>query len=149
MRTYEVTHKNTRRLKRLLKLKRYSMDEFFEACPYTIKQLRSGDRHHNVLCWRQIGITWQLLSGDNLSKSAATFGRTHATAINSMTCVLNTLEGFGSPVMAQAIERIKERTSTPGLRIESREISEFLTRHIGDPDEVMELTDRIFELVNA
>jgi hypothetical protein len=148
MKTYEATHKNTRKIKRVLKLKRYSMDEFFAACPFTLEQLRTHDRTHELLCWRQLGMTWQLLSGENLTNTGRFFGRTHATVINSLNCVLNTVDGFGSPVMADAIKRIMERSATPGIRIDSHEISDFLTRHIGDPDEVDELTRRIFEIVN-
>lgn len=148
MKIYEVTHRKTRKIKRLLRAKRYNMDAFFAACPYTLEELKSKDRKHDIVCWRHLAMTWQLLSGENLTGAGKVFDRSHATVYNSLIHVLNTVEGFGSSVMADAIKRVREHSTVSCVRIDSHQISEFLSRHIDEPDEVEELTRSIFEIVN-
>ncbi len=145
---YEPTKKAINKIKRTLRIKQYSMDQFFKACPFTVSDLKSKNREHELVSWRHLGMTWSLLSGKKLTDSAAMFNRKHATAINSLTAVLHAFEGYGSPVLVEAIERVKEYGITSGVLVPTHKIADFLTENIGDPDEVARLTPILFELIN-
>lgn len=148
MKTYEPTKKSLNKIKRTLRVKKYTMEQFFAACPFTLADLKSKNRKHELICWRHLGMTWGLLSGEKLVIAAANLNRTHASALNSLTVVLHCVEGFGSPYMADAIQRILEHATINGMLVPSYSISSFLERHIGDPDIVSRLTPKLFEIIN-
>lgn len=148
MKTYEPTRKTLNKIKRTLRIKKYTLDQFFAACPFTLEELQSKNRRHELICWRHLGMAWGLLSGDILKMSSSRFSRTHASALNGLTSVLHAVEGFGSPYMAEAIQRVMEHATVDGVLVPSYSISAFLDRHIGDPDVVARLTPKLFELIN-
>lgn len=81
----------------------FSFDDFLQACPFTIEELKVVTRKADVAQWRQIGMTWYALEHLSITKAAKFFNKDRVTAHYAMCCVRD--RKF-SPILNQKVNCI-------------------------------------------
>jgi hypothetical protein len=112
-------------IKSILNLSRYSMEDFWAVCPHDVDQIKSRSRLGPIRSWRQVGMVWARLCGHTLDDSGEMFGgKDHATVLHSERAILNVLEGYGDPLVGEAINEIVEHTLRFIMRHEDMNVNE-------------------------
>lgn len=138
------------RIKRNLDVSRYTMRDFYAVCPIPADQLAGKSRKREILFWRHVGVTWALLSGMTLTRAGKMFGRKHCTTINSISNILDSVEGFGFQEIRDIIKRICDHANgTPNITVSKSRVEEFIREFYDDEHNVTYLTDWIFKKMNS
>lgn len=97
---------NTGAIKKLLPPRQfYTMHEFFLVCPYSQDELKKPNRARDIMQWRQLGMTWAVLSGNTLVESGNMFGKDHATVIYAVSMIKLALEGY-HPLLREKLQDV-------------------------------------------
>lgn len=96
------------KIKSMLNLERYNMDDFWSACPHDVDIIKSKTRKEDIRSWRQVGMVWARLCGLSLEDAGLMLGRDHATVVHSENMFIDVLEGFGDPLIRVAIKEVQE-----------------------------------------
>jgi hypothetical protein len=97
---------NTGAIKKLLPPRQfYTMHEFFLVCPYSHEELKRPNRARDIMQWRQLGMTWAVLSGNTLVESGNLFGKDHATVIYAVSMIKLALEGY-HPLLREKLQEV-------------------------------------------
>ena len=106
--------KNSHQIKQELGLERYTMEDFWAACPHSPDEILSGTRKAEIRSWRQVGMVWGRLCGmSSAAAGAAMGGKDHATVLHSEKLVITTLQGekYGDPLVREALHAIEIHVS--------------------------------------
>lgn len=97
-----------------LDLDRYTMEDFWAACPHTPDEILSGTRKAEIRSWRQVGMVWGRLCGMSQAVAGDMMGgKDHATVLHSEKLVITTLQDpkFGDPLIREALDAIEKHIS--------------------------------------
>jgi hypothetical protein len=72
----------------------FCMQDFFDACPYTMEQLQSRNKKDDLKCWRSIGMFYHWMINNNFMWAAREFCRDHSTAIHSVKMIYDAMDGY-------------------------------------------------------
>jgi hypothetical protein len=99
-------------IRSMVNAKRYHMDDFWDACPYTLEEI-CKTRKVETLVYLHVGMVWMRLSGISLVRSGEYFKRDHSTASHAERLILVTLENpkFGKVEYAEIIDSILQKTA--------------------------------------
>jgi hypothetical protein len=70
------------------------MQDFYDACPYTIDQLRSPSRKEDLKSWRNVGMFYQWMLNNNFMYTGIIFNRNHSTVIHGVKMVVDAMDGY-------------------------------------------------------
>jgi hypothetical protein len=110
---------------------------FLEICPYSIEELKSDSRMRDLVHWRNFGIVWMCLCGENATQSTRLFNRHHSTLYNCIKNVENALEAYDKPLL-QKIKLVEAYSNELGyirrkpLNLSAKEMILFRRKRI-DP----------------
>lgn len=97
---------NTGAIKKLLPPRQfYTMHEFFLVCPYSHEELKIANRSRDRMQWRQLGMTWAVLSGNTLVDAGRMFEKDHATVIYAVSMIRLALEGY-HPLLREKLQEV-------------------------------------------
>lgn len=94
----------------LIQSNKYNISDFWEVCPYGPIELHDAGRVTHAKIWRQVGMTWATLSGENYDVSGAMFGRDHATCLHGVKCVADAIE-MGYTDYTAIVNTVKDRAA--------------------------------------
>jgi hypothetical protein len=83
----------------------YTMHEFFLVCPYSHEELKIANRSRDRMQWRQLGMTWAVLSGMTLVDAGSLFNKDHATVIYATSMIKIALEGY-HPLLREKLQEV-------------------------------------------
>jgi hypothetical protein len=83
----------------------YTMHEFFLVCPYSHEELKIANRSRDRMQWRQLGMTWAVLSGKTLVDAGRMFEKDHATVIYATSMIKLALEGY-HPLLKEKLQEV-------------------------------------------
>lgn len=99
-----------RQLQDILQLPEYDMKDFWSVCPYTAASLLPQNRLYDVRSWRQLGMTWMVLSGESIIETGRVFERDHSTCAHAMSIILKALTNPGYDEIMEMIDRVRDNS---------------------------------------
>lgn len=95
------------KIKTHLNQRKFYMEDFWSACPYSIEEL-SATRKHQTLVYLHVGMVWARLTRLSTLEVGKMFNRNHSTVTHAEKCILNTLENikFGKKEYLEVIEKV-------------------------------------------
>ena len=98
------------------------VESFEKCCPFSMDELRKGNRKREIALWRHIGIVWYRLNGYGYKQIASIFNRNHAIVNNSEKRVFDALLGY-DPEIKQIFNDLLECDLGEFVRIEDENIN--------------------------
>ena len=83
----------------------FSMDDFYDTCPYTLEQLKNKNRKRDIKQWRFIGIFYQWMINNNFVETGRIFSRHHDSVINAVKVTVNAMDGYDDE-LKEKVERV-------------------------------------------
>lgn len=146
-----LTLRKLNKIRRKIDCDRFTLTDFYRACPYSSEELSGKPRKRDYLMWRHTGMVWALLGGMSQTEASRLFGRTHSTAIHSVNVVLHAVvDGHGLVEVQEAVSQITQvANSTPRPGVPKHRIYDFISEFYDDDLTREHITAKIYDLLHA
>jgi len=105
----------------------FNMQDFYDACPYSMDELRRKNRKQDIKEWRQIGVSWLAMKSFHLSESGYSFNQSHGTVIHSLQSVMDSKRSPRyNPSLYEKIKQVLEGSVSEVPRNEDMNINEMI-----------------------
>ena len=105
----------------------FNMQDFYDACPYSMDELRRKNRKQDIKEWRQLGMSWLAMQKFNLTEAGIQFNKDHATVIHSLNVIFDAMkQPKFQPSMALKIQQLMDGCISEVPRHEDMNINEMI-----------------------
>jgi hypothetical protein len=141
--------KRLNRIKKQLDVDVFNFEDFVRESPFSLEQLKSINRYHELSTWRNVGILWLLMDGYSFKDVGRFFNRHHATIIHTTVEVDKCLEGFGNRDLLEAIQHmVKHSTNVPKKTPTMDEITDFVKKYHPLSPRLNKMAEKIHFILN-